>query len=995
MSRRITVYRLTFTLLLGLISLATLAQDIISGTVLDEENTPLPGVSIIIKGTTNGTITDLDGNFTVNVPEGSEFLIFSFIGFQSQEVNVLGRSTVNITMTMDITQLDEIVVVGYGTQDKKDVTGAMASITPKDFNPGVVSNPAELMQGRIAGVQITPSSGEPGAAININIRGIGSIRSGNDPLFVIDGVPIGGGNVSPGGTDVGDIGGSPAKNPLNFLNPDDIESIDILKDASATAIYGSRGANGVILITTKKGKSGESGISYSGYVGVSSVREKIDVLSAADYRRARLQLAAQTGNTAYADYDFGASTDWQDEIFRTALSQNHSVSFNGGSEKSSYRASIAYQDQEGIIETSEMKKVTGRINLNQALLNDRLKMGMNLTASNVQDRSVPIGDGGGFLGDALGNALRANPTMPILTDSGTYFQFSNADRNPVAMINLMDDRTTTDRLLGNVTADLELFKGLHLNLNVGYDKTISNRSTNLSNQLIYITPTGWAGIQYNERKSRIMESFLNYTKSFGEHEINAMAGYSYQGFETTWHSMIGQGYSSNEILPTDNIGGSSGLIPPQIFSGGPISELQSYFGRVNYSYADKYLLTTSLRFDGSSKFGPNNKYGTFPSMALGWRIIEEGFLKDQNFIYDLKLRVGWGQTGNQEIPDNLYQPVFSRTPAGVIQIVRDANPDIKWETTIQSNVGVDFGFWDGRISGTMDYFRKSTTDLLMEVALGGVPLTETGWKNLDVDVINTGIEATVTSIWITGNDFEWSSTVNFTRIENTVENYGQINYTGVLNGQGLTGVTTQVVEEGHPLQTFYLRKFLGYDSEGLSQYEDADGNPVDGNEAAFFHIGSGFPDYAFSINNSLRYKAFDFTLFVDSKQGQYVYNNTANTYFNKSSLAQAKNITYDELYSPRNIDDVVMPSTKYLEDASFIRISAVTLGWTLPDNAIKGVKSARVYLTGQNLHVFTDYTGYDPEVNTNKSVGGIPSFGIDYTSYPKPRTILLGLSVGF
>lgn len=970
------------------------AQATLTGQVVDEENNPLPGVSIIVKGLMQGTTTDFEGNYRINIPAEADTLIFSFIGFVPTEVKVGGRSVINVTLKMDIEVLGEVVVIGYGSREKKDVTGAMSTITPKDFNPGVISNPAELMQGRISGVQVTPSSGEPGAAINVNVRGVGSIRSGNNPLFVIDGVPMGGGNVSPGGSDVGDVGGSQAKSPLNFLNPDDIASIDVLKDASATAIYGSRGANGVVLITTKSGKSGESKLTYSGYTGIASVREKQDVLSAADYRRARLQLAAQTGNTGYLDFDFENDTDWQDEIFRSALSQNHSVSFSGGSEKGSFRASIGYMDQEGIIITSQMKKITGRINLDQTLIQDRLKMGLNLTASNIKDRGVPIGDGGGFLGDALGNALRANPTMPVRTDT-SYFQFSASDRNPVAMINLINDQTTTDRVMGNVTANLKIIKGLYFNTNLGVDKSVSTRHINYARELVYITPMGRGDIIFNESKSHLMENYFNYTLSLGSSDLSLLAGYSYQRFETNFHGMVGQGFTSSEILPTGNIGGNTREIDPVIYSGGPVSELQSFFGRAEYSFKDRYLATLSFRRDGSSRFGPERKYGSFPSAALGWRISEESFLEGNPFVSNLKLRLGWGQTGNQEIPDYLYERVYYKDPTGGIQITRLENPYIQWETTTQSNVGIDFELLSGRIGGTIDYFHKSTTDLLFEVYLPGPSPTERGWQNIDAYVINKGVEFSLSGEWVSTKDFSWSSTLNFTKIDNSVKDLDYTIFTGQIHGQGLTGITTQVIEEGQPLQSFYLREFLGYDDDGYSLYTGEGGEAVNGADAVLKHVGSPYPDFTFSVNNTVTYKGFEFNVFVDAKQGQMIYNNTANAYFNKSSLGQAKNITYDELYSPRNVEDAVYPSTRYLEDGSFVRLASATLGWNVPLGDLTWISSARIYLTGQNLYLLTDYSGYDPEINTNKAVDGVPSFGIDYTAYPRPRTFLLGVNVSF
>ncbi|MEQ8472146.1 MAG: TonB-dependent receptor [Marinoscillum sp.] len=983
-------------MLLMVLSLYAYAQEkmVISGTVLDDTGEPIPGVSIIAKGTNLGTTTDFEGLYRLEIPAATQTLVFSFVGFVTQEINIGSQTRIDVKMQMDIAELAEVVVIGYGSIEKKDVTGAMTTVTPKDFNKGVMTNPTELLQGRVSGVNITPSSGEPGAAVSVNIRGANSIRSSNQPLYVIDGVPLSGGNTTEGGSGTGDTGGSQAKNPLNFLNPDDIASIDILKDASATAIYGSRGANGVVIITTKRGKSGQGNVSYSTYVSASQVRKKMDVLSAIDWRKARIGLYQETGNDGYLDFDFGATTDWQDEIFRTAITQNHSLSFSGGSEKGNYRASIGYLNQDGIVETSNLNRYTARLNLSQKLLNDKLSMSMNLTATNTKDRTPPIGDGGGHLGDALVNAIRANPTMPVKTDDGEYFQFATSDRNPVAMINLMDDRSTTDRYLGNVTGDLEIVKGLHLNFNYGLDRSTSTRNANYSNRLVYITPDGQAEVRDLYTHSDLMEVYLKYNTSVGAHSFDVLGGYAYQYFERRGKGITALGYTNNLLLYTNSLGARVSDVPVGLYSWGDISELQSYFGRVNYSYDNKYLATFTLRADGSSKFGPNNRYGIFPSAAVSWRLSEEDFLKSNTTVSNLKFRLGFGKTGNQEIPNYAYFPQYQAVSYDLngetllsIRTARTSNPNLQWETSVQYNAGLDFGFFNDRVEGTMDYFYKTTSNLLYNTPTGGVAFTTNFWQNLDTEIINNGIELAVTGHLMTTKNFDWSTTVIFTKIDNKVKGfeYAAIQ-TGRLNGPGMTNVYIQVIEDGAGLHAFNLRQFEGYDSEGYSIYA---------NEGQLSLTGSPYPDFTLGLSNSITYRGFDLDFFLDSKVGQDVYNNTANSLINKPALAQAKNISYDELYAQRSIEDGEVPSTKYLEDASFLRVSNVTLGYNFPVTGIDWISSAKIYVTGQNLYVMTNYTGYDPEVNTNKAVGDIPSFGIDYSSYPRPRTILVGMNLNF
>lgn len=971
-----------------LVTITAYSQDkrVVSGTIVDDTGEALPGVNILIKGTTDGTISDMTGNYSLQVPEDGGVLLFSFIGYLTKEVELNNQEVIDVTLQTDVEQLEEVVVIGYGTIKKSDVTGAMTSLGEESFNRGIMSNPLEMIQGRASGVQITPSSGEPGAAISIKIRGTGSVRSGNGPLYVVDGVPLGGGDVSPAGTGAHDLGGSQAKNPLNFLNPADIESIDILKDASATAIYGSRGANGVVLITTKRGQSGDATINYTSNVSISQIREKMDLLSANDWRDARIQLAVATGETSYAtEHDFEANTDWQDEIFRTAISQNHGISISGGSEKGNYRASIGFMDQQGIVESSAMQRLSARINLNQKLLNDKLDFGLNLTSSNVRDENAPVGNGGGIGGDVIKNALTANPTWPIRNPDGSYFQLSETDRNPVAMIDLYDDKTETDRTLGNISLKLNIAKGLNFNTNLGVDKSRATRTINFSDELIYVN-NAYGEIRYNESLNYLMENFATYDFNMGTSNFNVMAGYSYQYFETSWHSMVGEGYPTQEILPTSNIGGTTGEIQDQIYSGGRITELQSFYARLNYDYSNKYLLTASFRRDGSSRFGPKRRYGNFPSLALAWRLSEEGFLKGSSIVNNLKLRLGYGQTGNQEFDDYLFVQIYHQAGLGGVQLVQVYNPYIQWESTTQYNVGLDFGLWKDRVYGTLDYFYKSTEDLLFQDLTPDPAITPRAWGNLPGQLVNKGLEASVTVNWLNNTDWSWSSTVNFTMIDNVIEDFkSQGIYTGALNGPGLTANNVQQIVNGQPSQVFYLRQFEGFDSEGSSVFA---------NEQELAYSGSPYSDFEFSINNTLKYKNFDLSIFIDSKQGGQIYNNTANAYFSKISLGQAKNVTYDAIYDGSSLTDTPVASTRFLEDASFIRLSNVTIGWNIPAKA-KWMNNPRLYLTGQNLLLLTNYSGFDPEVNTDKTVDGIPSAGIDYTSYPRPRIVQLGFNVNF
>ncbi|MGL4411515.1 MAG: SusC/RagA family TonB-linked outer membrane protein, partial [Bacteroidales bacterium] len=662
-----------------------------TGSVKDENGDPMIGVSVMVKGKSEGTVTDIDGRYSLTTDEGAT-LEFSYIGYKKQEKRAL--ESMIVALALDAEELNEIVVVGYGTMRKSDLTGSVSAIKSKDFNKGLVTSPSQLIQGRVSGVNITNNGGEPGGGATIRVRGSNSIRSGQDPLYVVDGVPL---DVSddqqPSGASIAGVGSSGSKNPLNFLNPDDIESIDILKDASATAIYGARGANGVIMITTKKGTEGQSQVSYSAYASLSHLPKQYDMLSADQYRA----FAAEKGVTIE---DGGASVNWQDEIFRKAFSQNHNLSMSGGFKGGSYRASLGYQNQEGIIKRSGMEKFTGRFYVNQKTFNDRLNLEASITASRTNDRRVPIGESGGFEGDVLLSALKVNPTLPIYNEDGSYYQYSKDVRNPLAMINLTNDRTQTDRLLANISGTLEIWKDLKYKMNVAFDEMKATRKVTQDKELIYLTDNGTADINNVEGSSFLIENYLTYNFNVGsKHRFNLLAGHSYQNFHNYRYGISVNGFEVDDIdyLYDLAFGKNKQIVGT---SNVTVNELQSFFGRVNYNLMEKYLLTVNFRADGSTKFGENNKYGYFPSAALAWRVSEEDFVKKLEIFDNLKLRTSWGITGNQEIPNKISQVMLGSTGGAImdggsnvipgITLTRTPNPGLKWERTEQINAGIDF-----------------------------------------------------------------------------------------------------------------------------------------------------------------------------------------------------------------------------------------------------------------------------------------------------------------
>jgi len=995
-------------LLICFIHLAAFSQVTVTGKVTETDGQPLAGVTVIVKGTTTGTTTDLDGTYSLTFDFEDAILVYSFIGYATQEIPVAGQTVIDIVLKEEVTELEEIVVIGYGTTKKSDLTGSLASLKEDDFNTGVVTSPEQLIQGRVPGVQITSNNGEPGAGASIKIRGASSIRSGQRPLYVVDGVPLDMQNTSPDAISAqGFWDGSPT-NPMNFINPNDIESIDILKDASAAAIYGSRGANGVIIITTKKGKEGKSELDYSTYVSISEVPKKLDVLTADEFVFWRDSLW-DVGVDDPSHY--GYSTDWQDEIFRKGISHNHNLSIAGGTANNSYRASFNYLSQEGIIEKSSLNRYTGRINVTQKAIKDKLYLEANITASQIEENRLPIGSRTGFEGDLIINALQANPTWPVyvydsIQKETVPFQVNQADkRNPIAMIDYTDDKTKTNHVLAGISGNLEILKGLNYKINFGIDNSVAVRRIDQSRKLNYmVNDQGHADINNRELSTYVVEHTLTYSNTFADiHRIEALAGFSYQHFLIRGYNVGTRGYESDEVQYTNNLEASStNLTQPSSYA--VINEMQSFFGRINYNLMEKYLLTATLRRDGSSKFGKDVKYGNFPSFAFAWRLSQEDFISNQNIFNNLKLRLGWGQTGNQEIGEK--HSIFSLSAEENAKAILDGSaitqgyvltktptPNVTWETTTSTNVGLDFGFFKGRLSGTADYFTRKTTDMLIEVPSKQPAPTNFQLINIAQGyILNNGIELGITGVAVSTSDINLDINVNFTKINNVVKDIPVTRIqTGSASGQGMTGVLVQVYTNDEPMNTFYGYKHLGFDTTGRSIYEQG----VSGIDTLLL-LGSPLPDYTWSVNTSLRYKNIDLNIFVEAVHGNLIYNNTKNSIGVMGNLYQANNTFETTVQTIESRRNSMRFSDRFLEDGSYIRLSSVTVGYNLPVSKISWISKLRLYVSGNNLFVITDYSGYDPDVtNTPGALDSYNSIGIDNSSYPKSRTYLLGLNVAF
>ncbi|WP_224485177.1 SusC/RagA family TonB-linked outer membrane protein [Robertkochia aurantiaca] len=1006
----------------------------VSGTVYDATG-PLPGANVLVKGTTIGTQTDFDGNYTLdNVPSDAT-LVFSYVGFQTQEIPVNGRSTIDVTLTEDAQALDEVVVIGYGTQAVKDATGAVDVVSSEDFQKGVISSPEQLIQGKTAGVQITQASGEPGAGVNIRIRGTASVRSNNNPLFVVDGVPLAADDTQSGGTDVGQ-GGFSTRNPLNFLNPNDIESISILKDASATAIYGSRGANGVVLITTKSGKAGSGGRwEVNANAAYSEPANRFDLLDRGQF----LDALAQYGNPNPSELDFGANTDWQSVVTRSVLSPIADIAYSNNYGSGFVRTSFGYQKQFGVLENSSQERITGRLNISQRFLDDKLKLDFNGTVSRVNDETPLVTNNAGSQGDVLGAAYFANPTYP----NSPTFDPGGAELNPANLLQEYQDLTFSDRVLFNASAEYSITDNLKAKVLVGYDQSNSDRYQSLTGDVIGFNNgtvnNGRGGLNEVNLKNQLLDATINYNKEFDNSSLDLLLGYSYQSFQRYGSTTLGFGFGSTDHndmrdeldeardVLTASVDGEyqqiiyspdrDDLAVNRLFSDENTSlsrpsgialrsagydtfdatdELQSFFGRANYTIADKYLFTATLRVDGSSRFGPENRYGWFPSAAFAWKIHEEDFVGD--YVSNLKLRLGFGITGNQDglgYGNFLFRERYAGigiqnngnivVPGLAIQSYPDRN--LKWEETTQYNFGIDFGFNQQRLNGTFDLYYKSTADLLLRFSTAQPSPQEFNFENIDAKVLNYGAEFSLNYDLIVQEDLFWTAGFNVSYNKNEVTDLGDVQIqTGEINGNGLTGAFAQILTDGEPLFSYFLREFGGFDENGISIYPNGDVQTVVG-ETALPTVNLGF-------NTSFSWRRWSLDAFLTGQFGQYIYNNTENAFFTAGIIAGGKNVIEDVLTngeSPANAPDV---STRFLEKGDFLRMQTLSLAYDVPVSG-DGFDSFRISLTGQNLFVITDYSGLDPEVNVNKPLNNLPSLGIDYTSFPRPRTITLGLSATF
>lgn len=986
MKAKILPIMLAFCLIAG----SSSAQRMVNGTVISSaDNEPIPGASIQIKGTTTGTITDIDGTFSISVPNNDAILVITYIGYTSLERQVGNQTQLNVILNEDVKQLGEIVIVGYGEQDRKTLTSAISSVSAKDIENLPMPSPDQMMQGRAPGVLISANSGTPGGGVFVRVRGTTSINANNDPLYVVDGIPIVSGNLSAVG-----LGGN-VSNAMADINPADIESMEILKDASATAIYGARAANGVVLITTKRGKSQKAKVSIGGYYGMQSAWRTPDLVDGPTFERLRNENAViNGGEPIYPNPDQAINTDYASFAFRDAPIQNFDVSVTGGTDQIRYLVSASDFQQDGIIAPTAFGRRTGRVNLD-AFVSDKLKIGTSILYSrNVRNRVTNDDNIAGAMG---GTHFFPSNIAPFQED-GSYTKFSIFE-NPIAVINENDITMVTNRVLATVYGEYEFFPGLSLRstFSVDYNNIKEDR---------YINTLLNAGAAVNGEASSIVtvsdnwiqENVLNYQTNFGGiHELSILLGNTLQQstFERT--TATGQQFPSNEFkrIASAAVQTSS--------SDGSIWGISSLFSRVNYSIKSKYLFTLNVRRDGSSRFGAANRWGTFPSAAVGWRISDEEFFNNVTFISDLKIRSSYGVTGNQNgINDfqsrGLWTGGANYTISPGTEPSQLANPDLKWERTAQFNIGVDFAMFRDRVNITFDYYDKQTSDLLLAVPIPRSSGFTSIFQNFG-EMENKGFELSIAGSPVIKENFTWDVNFNVAQNRNNIKRLAQS--IPVYNRDIIR------MEEGIPMYSFWMHKQTGVNPETGDPIwaTKEEGRPFDPNIDRFI-VGDAWPDFFGGLTNTFRYKNFDAMIFFQYSYGndQLFWNRffqehggTRNTNFLSSQLdrwQQPGDITMVPRMTNANYAANLRPS-RLVEDGSYLRLKNISIGYVLPPTWVRtlGMSSARVYISGQNVLTFTNYSGMDPEVNS--TAGNEQTQGVDFYAMPQPRVFMGGFNITF
>jgi TonB-dependent starch-binding outer membrane protein SusC len=978
----------------------------ITGNLLDNTNQPVIGASVSVQGTSKVTSTGTDGSFSISAKTGDKIL-FSFLGYQTKELTVGTASTYKVTILESTAALNDVVVVGYGKSSRKALTSSISTVKGDDLNRGAISDIGQMLQGKVPGLNIT-KNGDPTKNAAIIMRGASTLREGaQSPLFVIDGVV---------GADI------------SILAPDDIATIDVLKDAAAAAIYGNRAANGVIMVTTKKGVAGATQIAYNGYFGVENVSNRYDMMNA-DQLKAFL---AKSNSALTPANDKGADTNWQNEVQRSdALSYNHNISLSGGTEKTTYNASLNYFKQDGIIKTSDLNRFIGRIGIEQKALNDKLKIGLNISNSVTNANLVP------YRNTVLAQMLTYLPTAPVKNPDGSYFDnlIQTSYYNPVSMLENGTENLKNKNILGNLTINLKLPFGFSYDVSASYQNSqnvygafynsiYTSRYNNVRNtpeppaNPTFVTLVGKDGLAVRnayQNTNKIIETYLTWNKKFGDHDINAVVGYSYQqslnndGFQATSTNFPINQVSYNNL----SLGNPYAVTDFRVDFNPNVTYQEilmiSDFARVNYNYKNKYLIQGSIRRDGSNVFGINETWGYYPSVGAAWNIDQESFFKNAGVIKTLKLRGSYGIAGNslgfaplttKLIYGQVGQFYYNGSPReGAYGAVQNENPDLRWERTATTNIGLDFGLFNGRLTGSVDLYDKKTTDLILQFGVDNNLFPAALYTANVGKLSNKGIEVVLNGTPVSTDNFSWTTGFNLAHNQNkiiTLSDDSRFNIedrnTVSPDGAGQSGVTLQILKPGEPIGTFFTFKYAGKDANGVSQYYDAAGNitktPL--TKTDYYILGNAQPKALLGWSNNLRYKNFDLSVFMRAVLGVKIMNVTRADLF-RPSTAQFTNIPVEvESESPADFNSYKY-SSRFLENGSYLRLDNATLGYTFKKGLIPGVNSIRLYTTANNLFVITGYKGIDPEINQGGTAPGVDTNNF----YPKTRTFLFGLNLSF
>jgi len=958
----------------------------ITGRVTDAEGNPLPGASIVEKGTSNGTTTDFDGKFSLAVKEDAKALEVYYLGYETREVPLTAQDSYEIVLTALSSELDEVVVVGYGTQNKRELTGSVSKTTEETIDRFPSSTVEQSLIGNIPGVHLVSSSGAPGAGVSIRVRGVTSIAGGNEPLLVIDGVPVFNQNVQ-------------GFNSLASINPNDIESIEVLKDASATAIYGSRGGNGVILITTKSGKGAQSFVNYSSWYRVDRILNKIDVMNAQEFQNYLTTWSTNSGIEIPDDALRGADTDWQDEISRTALVQNHLLSLGGSNQRNSYYASLGYLNQEGIIVGSDFERLSLRVNLENQVKN-WLNIKTNITGTRaIQNGVVPAQNNNTFSVSktTIGAALFSPPTIPVYDSGGEFSSINSFVENPVLYAEQVLDKLTVNRWITSLTLEAKIYKGLANNARIGADFTNQRKDLYFPSTLeIVLGGDGAGSIETNNSFNYVFEDFLEYRENLGEKtNIHAILGFSFQRDRRNTVFNEGSGFISDQL---QNNALQSASVPGIPITTTVEQSIASFFSRINISFQNKYLLGFSYRRDAASVFSENNKVADFPSLSAGWRISEEDVFED-SAISDLKVRASWGKSGNPAI-----QP-YQSLPLGILNIGSQGvgtglnvglapnlpNRNLTWETTVQTNIGLDFGLFNQRVNGSIDYYRKDTEDALATLQLA----PSAGFNSIIAnvgEVRNTGLEVAINTEIVKTKKVQLNlgANISFNSNEVTRTNDGQ-DIVSTLSDSNGGGEIFNVIREGEELGSLLGFVFTGFDENNQPTYLDVneDGN-LDSDDYQI--IGSPFADLVYGINANLQVGRFSLDALFQGVGGKELYNVMLYQLSRPSQFEVNRIGNFFDFFPNPSNESVDRASDRFVEDASYFRLRTLRIGYSLP---VKGefLEALDVYLSGQNLFTITDYSGYDPEINSfnNNNLNQ----GIDLSAYPSAKSYTFGLNLKF